>query len=107
MAAYYYDDPSLGSAPTPLESEAVSLPHGGLFDINDDWSQPHCSHREGKSIDLSLSKLTAAEQKVLADAVITAGLHFYRLESPGVQTCLPGQKPHEDVCTDHWHASVP
>lgn len=31
----------------------MSLPWGGLFDINGDWQTPHSLHRVGKSVDFS------------------------------------------------------
>jgi hypothetical protein len=30
----------------------ISLPYGGLFDINGDWQTPHKTHREGKNVDV-------------------------------------------------------
>ncbi len=30
----------------------MSLPDGGLFDIDGDWEKPHSSHREGKDVDI-------------------------------------------------------
>ena len=30
----------------------VSLPQGGLFDVNGDWHGPHVSHRIGKDVDI-------------------------------------------------------
>jgi hypothetical protein len=30
----------------------VSLPYGGLFDVNGDWRDPHVSHRSGKDVDI-------------------------------------------------------
>jgi hypothetical protein len=31
----------------------MSLPWGGLFDINGDWLTPHTSHRRGMSVDIN------------------------------------------------------
>jgi murein endopeptidase len=30
----------------------MSLPYGGLFDVNGDWKTPHKTHRIGKSADI-------------------------------------------------------
>jgi hypothetical protein len=31
----------------------ISLERGGVFDLNQDWSPPHCRHRVGRSADIS------------------------------------------------------
>ncbi len=38
-----------------IESEGASLPLGGLFDYENTWGAPHCTHRDGKTIDISFS----------------------------------------------------
>jgi hypothetical protein len=54
--AYYLDIPE--DKIVELSSQSASLSWGGLFDINKDWKPPHCGHRDGKTIDLSMSGLT-------------------------------------------------
>lgn len=62
-----------------LSSEAGSLEWGGLFDINRDWEAPHCGHRLGTEIDISMSvfanaKNGKAAKKILARSIRDAGL---------------------------------
>lgn len=91
------------SNPPILESEAASLPWGGLFDIDFDWLTPHCGHRDGITLDLSLSvfRNSSTEREktlanALAKAVKEAGFDFtYAPESPNPPKGKP--KP------DHWH----
>jgi hypothetical protein len=39
--------------PYPLTFLQMSLPWGGLFDVNDNWKKPHKSHRLGTNADVS------------------------------------------------------
>jgi hypothetical protein len=79
----------------PLRSEAASLPLGGVFDINHTWKPPHCGHRNGKTIDLSLSNTTPFERAVMQLAAQDAGIGFYYIpESPSSTT------------TNHWHGTL-
>jgi len=81
--------------PTSLRSEAASLPFGGIFDIDRTWAPPHCGHRDGNSIDLSLSSTTARERLWMDIAAHDAGLGFYYIpESPASSTA------------NHWHATL-
>jgi hypothetical protein len=83
------------SNPTPLRSEAASLPLGGIFDIDLTWTQPHCGHRDGQTIDLSLSNTTAVEKNAMKVAANDAGLAFYYVpESPS------------NPSANHWHATL-
>jgi hypothetical protein len=89
-------DAGIGPIPV-IESESASLPFGGLFDIHyatdSPWTAPHCSHRDGRRIDISLSVFDAfpapTRQKlalVLEQAMMDAGLSPVREG-------------------DHWHVS--
>ena len=87
----------------PLRSEAATLQKGGLFDANwngaiipsllTPWSPPHCGHRNGVTIDLSINQLDPDERKWLAKAAKTAGFVF----------TSPGERP-QDISANHWHA---
>jgi hypothetical protein len=37
-----------------LRINDISLPWGGLFDIQGDWLPPHWTHREGRNVDVSI-----------------------------------------------------
>lgn len=56
---YYLDSFNASDIPErefrTINSGGASLPWGGLFDINQNWNQPHCSHRQGNEIDFGLS----------------------------------------------------
>jgi hypothetical protein len=58
--------------PVPnLESQSASLPFGGLFDFDYStsvaWTIPHCSHRDGRRIDLSRSRFSGYPAGVRVD----------------------------------------
>jgi hypothetical protein len=80
-----------------LKSEAGSLPWGGLYDIKRNWKNPHCGHRDGQTIDLSLSTLTGQEKQALENAVIDSGMNFYH---------APFNETPFDDGADHWHATL-
>lgn len=46
--------------PKPLVITAMSLPWGGLLDINRDWSPPHSGHYDGKGVDIDVGTMTNA-----------------------------------------------
>lgn len=81
---------------SPLYSQGASLQYGGLFDINKDWQSPHCGHRNGRDIDISLSTFNNGSayllKKVLAERIIDSGFRTPVLkESP------------DYIFADHWH----
>jgi hypothetical protein len=61
----------------------MSLPYGGLFDINANWSTPHVSHRLGTDVDL---RLVPPQQRQALQQMI---------RSSGISTIL--------VEGNHWH----
>ncbi|MNL03061.1 hypothetical protein D3C87_1235870 [compost metagenome] len=77
-----------------IKSQAASLAWGGLYDIKKDWKKPHCGHRDGNTIDLSLSNLTNYEKKLLDTIARKRGFDFYRSESAS------------NPLADHWHATL-
>ncbi|MBI5213592.1 MAG: penicillin-insensitive murein endopeptidase [Nitrospirae bacterium] len=48
LGQYWYEE-----CGTPLVISDMSLPKGGLLDVNQDWSTPHKTHRRGTDIDIS------------------------------------------------------
>ncbi|OFZ20026.1 MAG: hypothetical protein A2X94_11740 [Bdellovibrionales bacterium GWB1_55_8] len=77
----------------PLESEAVSLLWGGLLDIHRQWTRPHCTHRDGTAIDISVkhidslkSHISEGERQAIKDALLNSQNIFY-------------SRPEGD----HWH----
>jgi hypothetical protein len=98
----YATDANLTSSQIPdLRSEAASVPRGGIFDIDQDWLTPHCGHRNGRQMDLSMSVFNndphaAILKDALERAIRKANLNFpYASESPNTG---PGNNP-----ADHWH----
>jgi len=73
--------------PAPILSQGASLPWGGLYDINKNWMISHCGHRDGKTIDISLSTLSRVKRKALDSAIRDAELRKFD-ES------------------DHWHVTL-
>jgi hypothetical protein len=45
--------------PKPIRITAMSLPWGGLLDINGDWKSPHLTHNNGRVVDLGLRDYAA------------------------------------------------
>jgi hypothetical protein len=57
-----------------LTAVDMSLPFGGLFDINGSWSSPHELHRAGESIDFSHFYRDAAGAGIFVDSYIDGQL---------------------------------
>lgn len=81
---------------SPIESEGANLPWGGLFDYKTNWHPPHCTHRNGAFIDLSIGfvssigrVMTKRERKALEDA-LRANKAFFSQTLEG----------------NHWHVKV-
>lgn len=97
-AAGTYGVPT-GSIVKP-NSEGASLQYGGLFDINKDFSTPHCRHREGKSLDIGMSLFANSPYKTdLLDALEAAFL------GQGFAFPFSGERP-SDPSSTHWHAEI-
>jgi hypothetical protein len=84
----------LSAKPTQgkIEVNDMSLPFGGLFDINNNWNAPHSSHSRGTSVDVranglgSFSIPTTKAGEMVDDCVFNGsvpghGNSFY--EAPG------------------------
>lgn len=54
----------------------MNLEHGGLFDLNSDWSEPHCGHR-GNSADLRTNDIPADRLRDLQLLIVDAGLALH------------------------------
>lgn len=79
----------------PIKSQAASLPMGGLYDIGKNWGPSHCGHRDGKTIDISLSNLSTYEKRILQVAARRSSLNFFYIsESP------------RSASANHWHATL-
>ena len=80
------------SVPT-LVYTSMSLPEGGLFDIDRTWSPPHCSHRFGRDVDLDIeSSIPDGFRRELSKVILNSGFFFPVVaESPA------------NPATKHWH----
>jgi hypothetical protein len=91
-AARYYSDPTLPGNPKVGVND-ISLPEGGLLDLNFDWKQPHQTHRKGTEVDfdrvaaLSNGSLQQVDADALNDASAAAGLVLHLETAP---TCPVG-----------------
>jgi hypothetical protein len=81
----------------PIRISALSLPQGGIFDYQTEWSPPHHNHRFGLEADVRLSnQKTRRQRQSLKEAFIDAGFTArVKAESP--------QNPH----ASHWHLFAP
>ncbi|MBY0385286.1 hypothetical protein K2X05_09020, partial [bacterium] len=85
----------LGDSEIPLiESEGAGLPLGGLFDYQNTWSQPHCGHSNGKTIDISFDpfkklQTTNRRKQIIKNTFLDSMNRFKLLRNPENQT--------------HWH----
>lgn len=75
-----------------VQVTAVSLPLGGLFDFQTEWSPPHVAHRFGNNADVGLTGLGNQFKRALAVSVQRAGF----------TTPVPGERP-SDPNSNHWH----
>ncbi|MDO8637588.1 MAG: penicillin-insensitive murein endopeptidase, partial [Dehalococcoidia bacterium] len=66
-----------------LEINDISLPYGGLFDINFDWAPDHVSHRLGTDADVRL--VPAGQREKLRRLIYRSGMSKII------------------VYSDHWH----
>lgn len=81
-----------------LESQAGSLSWGGLFDIDNNWKPSHCGHRNGKALDISMSKFIINTNN--EEDLITLSLEW-AVEDAMLNTPMNNEKP--DDFENHWH----
>ncbi len=74
----------------PLHVNDMSLPTGGLFDINDNWTTPHITHQTGHNVDMNRSEMSSTERTYFESTARSLGF------TVAVHPSGPG-KP------DHWH----
>ncbi len=55
-----------------LSINDMSLPKGGLFDVHDNWSTPHKTHRRGKDGDINQDGIACLSDKKLRRAIDAA-----------------------------------
>lgn len=80
-----------------LKSEGASLSWGGLFDINQNWHAPHCSHRNGTDIDISMSPFTNSPYKNQLKLSLQKALSKNQLSFP-----VTVESP-SNISATHWH----
>ncbi len=82
-------------APT-IQINDMSLEHGGVYDFQDNWYQPHQTHRFGEDIDISRRVLVGGVSTHLKPGTPTAAL--YNLLNTAI-----GVEPENEA---HWHVDV-
>ena len=91
---------NVGPAVT-LTYTGLSLPLGGLFDLNGDWASPHCAHRDGRNADIlivdtsvapAVPKVPVSQRRALATAIYALGF---------TMPVLAEQAQNESA--NHWH----
>jgi hypothetical protein len=82
-------------APT-VRINDISLEHGGVYDFQDNWTNPHRLHRIGNSIDISRTVLVGGVATYLAPGGANAALYDLLNAAIGVGP--------EDAA--HWHVDV-
>jgi len=50
------NDSTLDNRQTPLNINDISLPNGGRFDINGEWTGSHSTHRVGRAVDIRTTR---------------------------------------------------
>lgn len=110
VADYYSDIVSKGISISPgiypLRSEAASLSWGGLFDINQNWKPAHCAHRDGRSVDISMSVIKNSPDMLsiwqsLEEKFADVGISFpVDAESRRASSAQIGASGY------HWHATI-
>lgn len=82
--------------PLSLNSQAASLIYGGIFDYQyaqgKAWIPPHCSHRDGRTLDVSFQLLTPEQQVATKAAFRKAGFGTPITEGTNGSSSGP-----------HWH----
>ena len=68
----------------------MSLPRGGLFDLNGDWITPHQTHREGKNADIRSTNMDETEKAYFKAKGEELGLTMVHEDDP-----------------PHWHDTLP
>lgn len=100
-----------------LKSESASMSEGGLFDYewsSDDrpWRTPHCSHRDGRTLDFSMSPFDKAADPVdglLGKIALKNAIEHQNFAFTGKwneRPCEIDQETTTNVCSnkaDHWH----
>ena len=65
----------------------MSLPWGGVFDLDTNWQSPHCGHRVGTSVDVRTNNLNKDQRKRLRTLLRERRFSIY-------------------VHSDHWHCTL-
>lgn len=74
---------------------AISLPDGGLFDFETEWSPPHKGHRFGNHADIGMAGVTPQQRRALVIALKAAGIDMpVSYESPS------------NPAASHWHVAL-
>ena len=65
-----------------VEVNDMSLPKGGLFDLNGDWTIPHRTHRAGINADIQTRKMSETERDYFEAKGEELGFDMYYEDDP-------------------------
>jgi len=86
-----------------LSINDISLPMGGVFDDNQDWTRPHAEHRNGRDVDLNQDGLPCQADTHLRAAVnkflvkLATNSNGQPRNPPSALLCESGGRKHIDV----------
>lgn len=79
VSVNYMANDYLGETGTILGINDMSLPWGGLFDVNENWSAPHSWHRIGESVDIDRCADGVLVDQTLLDEIATGSYGATRI----------------------------
>jgi hypothetical protein len=89
-----------GAIPTLMIND-ISLPLGGLYDLEGTWRPYHVSHRRGEAVDFRIVGLTLVQKHALGAAMTGAGFVFN--EAGASPKACPTNAP---CYATHFHGTV-
>lgn len=89
-----------GITPPTLESEGANLSWGGVFDYKSNWMAPHCAHRHGIELDISMSVFNVynSEQREALRILLKDVFDSHSFKFP-VET-------ERSLGANHWHVKL-
>lgn len=100
---------SQNETPVTLIYTSISLPTGGLFDLNSDWQSPgtlgHCAHRNGRNADMAIQHMDGSGNIITDVPVDQRNALLISIYDAGLTMPV---KPESDLNTStekkvHWH----
>jgi hypothetical protein len=96
---YYQTYQNKRDVQRPLSLNDMTLPLGGLFDVNHDWAPPHRSHRDGTDVDVNQVGIPCLQDQYLIKVlqyVLPNVRHTHKGETNSALWCESGGNKHMD-----------